>query len=190
MVDAEKALEPTLSRPGLEARNLMTPLRGRGGPGARGNAPVPVRTARVRHDLTRIFSGHSCLEAGPDTRWDCACLDAGPETRFDSDCEGNEVLGRVVADDACAEVLSSSVRSSCRAVALPLPHCRSVSSDSKADCAWQMSFAVWIPPIICHAVGESLDKHRRPRSTVGKARRAGASASVRLKTPFELDTNS
>jgi hypothetical protein len=31
----------------------------------------------------------------------------GPETRFDSDCEGNEVLGRLVADIGCAEISSA-----------------------------------------------------------------------------------
>ena len=81
MGNAEKALEPTLSRPGLEARNLMTPRRGRGGPGARGNTPVPVRTARVRHDLTRIFSGHTRHGVHPYAIVDVpkSTLQGGPE---------------------------------------------------------------------------------------------------------------
>ena len=71
------------------------------------NAAISVSSARGFVG-TRVRG--SCLEADPDTRWDCA-WEAGPEMRFDSDCEGKEVLGRVVADDTCAEVLSSSVRS-------------------------------------------------------------------------------
>ena len=135
----------------------------------------------VLRSLTRPAAGvHALLSAGLSVDEEKLQTVDASETCFDSDCEGNEVLGRVVADDACAKVSLSPIRSSCRAMALPLPHSRSISSDSKADCAWQMSFAVWTPPIICHAVGESLDKHRRPRSTVDKARRAGASASVSL----------
>ncbi len=45
--NAEKALEPTLSRPGLEARKPHDARRGRGGLWARDNASVPVRTTRL-----------------------------------------------------------------------------------------------------------------------------------------------
>ena len=39
---------------------------------ARGNAPAPVRTARVRRDLTRIFSGHTRHGVAPPTQlWTC-----------------------------------------------------------------------------------------------------------------------
>ena len=72
--NAEKALEPILSRPGLAARNPHDAQRGRGGLRARGDASVPVRKARVRHDLTWIFSCHTSYGVARGSR----ALRAGP----------------------------------------------------------------------------------------------------------------